>query len=65
MMEQSLQHKIKEQKKEEANLLRMEFVGVNINEINGGLSEMTTTEWTKEVERFCNRSVIKVKLVFF
>ena len=41
----------------------MEFVGVNVNEINGGLNEMTTVEWTKEVENFCNRSIDKVKMI--
>ena len=61
MMEQFLQHKANEQKKEEANLLRMKLVGVNVNEINGGLNETTNQEWTKEVDHFCNRSVEKVK----
>ena len=60
MMEQSLKHKARQQKKEEENLLRMEFVGVNVNEISGGLNDMTPDEWSKEVESFCNQSVDKV-----
>jgi len=61
-MELSMQYKASQQRKEDANLLRMEFVGVNVNDINGGLNEMTTMEWTKEVTRFCNRSVEKVNI---
>ena len=64
MMEQSLQHKAYQQKKDDENLLRMEFVGVNTNEMSIGLHDMTVTEWTKEVENFCNRSVTKV-IIFF
>ena len=64
MMELSMQYKAYQQKKEDENLLRMEFVGVNVNDINGGLNEMTTMEWTKEVTRFCNRSVEKVHISF-
>ena len=60
MMEQSLKHKARQQKKEEENLLRMEFVGVNVNEISGGLNDMTPDEWSKEVESFCNQSIDKV-----
>ena len=60
MMEQSLKHKARQQKKEEENLLRMEFVGVNVNEISGGLNDMTPHEWSKEVESFCNQSIDKV-----
>ena len=57
-----MRYKAYQQRKEDENLLRMEFVGVNVNDITGGLEEMTTGEWTKEVTRFCNRSVEKVKL---
>ena len=62
MMEQSLKHKADQERKEDQNLLRMEFVGVNMNEINGGLNDMTNKEWTKEVTRFCNRTSEKVIL---
>ena len=60
MMEQSLKHKADQERKEDQNLLRMEFFGVNMNEINGGLNDMTNKEWTKEVTRFCNRTSEKV-----
>ena len=62
LMEQSLQYKANQQKKEEENLLRMEFVGVNTNEINIGLNEITVPEWTREVTNFCNRSIEKVRV---
>ena len=60
MMEQSLKHKAAEERKEDENLLRMDFVGVNMNEINGGLNAMTNKEWTNEVTMFCNRTTEKV-----
>ena len=62
MMEQSLQYKAYQQKKEDENLLRLDIVGVNDNEMSIELKDVTEEEWTRQVTSFCDRPISKVIL---
>ena len=63
MMEQSLKHKAYQQKKDAENLLRMDIVGINDNEMNIALNDITSNQRAKEVETFCDRPISKVMFV--